>query len=151
MGNMQYVIFFKQRPQALPSTIYFPFMTKIILCVQLATTSSSKISQNMGFFDKNPSGDQDSSFLKGGAIDRGGHDSSFRLGELALGGHWPGGGGGDRTLNCISKNVQGLKLLSALSDGKGGESQLSEHSAKSGEEGWKDQMDTVHTRIVPWL
>ena len=33
MGNMQYAILFKQRPQALPSMIYFPFMNKIILCV----------------------------------------------------------------------------------------------------------------------
>ena len=37
MGNMQCAILFKQRPQALPSMIYFPFMTKIVLYVQLAT------------------------------------------------------------------------------------------------------------------
>ena len=54
MGNMQYAILFKQRPQALRSMTYFPFMTKIILCVQLATLCSSKISQNIGFFHRKP-------------------------------------------------------------------------------------------------
>ena len=51
MGNIQYAILFKQRSQALPSMIYFPFMTKIILCVQLETLYNPKISQNMGFFN----------------------------------------------------------------------------------------------------
>ena len=45
MSNMQYAILFKQRPQALPSMIFFRFMTKIFLYVQ-----------NMGFFNKKPFG-----------------------------------------------------------------------------------------------
>ena len=51
--------------------IYFPFMTKIILCIQLATLCNHKISQTMGFFNKSPFGGQNSSFPKGGPIDRG--------------------------------------------------------------------------------
>ena len=53
-GNMQYAMLFKQRIQALPSMIYFPF--KIVLYLQLATLCSHKISQNMGFFNKEPYG-----------------------------------------------------------------------------------------------
>ena len=71
-----------------PSMIYFPFMTKIILNVQLATLRSSKISQNMGFFNKKPFGGP-RFFVTG----RGGHDSSFRWGGGALA---RGGGGMSR-------------------------------------------------------
>ena len=87
MGNMQYAILFKQRPKAFPSMIYFPFMTKIILCVQWATFGSSKINQNTGFFNKKSFGGPRFFVPKRGAIDTGGHDSSFWLG-----GHWHGGG-----------------------------------------------------------
>ena len=51
--------------------IYFPFMTKTILYVRMATLCSHKISQNMGFFNKNPSGGPRFFFPKRGAIDRG--------------------------------------------------------------------------------
>ena len=62
--------------------IYFPFMTKIILCVQLATRCSFKINQNMGFFNKKPFGGPRFFVPKRGAIEGwcGGGDSSFRVG-----------------------------------------------------------------------
>ena len=52
MGNC--AISSKQRPQAFPSMMYVPFMTKILLYVQLATFCSHKTSQNMGLFYKKP-------------------------------------------------------------------------------------------------
>ena len=64
---------------------YFPFMTKIILCIQLATLCSSKISQNMGFFNKKPFAGPRFFILERGAIDRGGHDSSFWVGGEGIG------------------------------------------------------------------
>ena len=79
MGHMQYAKLFKQRPQALASMIYFPFMTKIILYVQVATFCSHKISQNMGFFNKKPFEGP----LSGGAM----------ILYSGWGGHWHGGGG----------------------------------------------------------
>ena len=89
MGDMQYGILFKQRPQGLPSMIYFPFMSKIILCVELATLCSSKQAKTWDSSTKNPSGGQDSLFLKGGGgIDEGG---GMILHSGGGGGHWDGG------------------------------------------------------------
>ena len=84
MGNTQYAIFFKQRPHALPSMIYFTFRTKIITYVQLATLCSHKMSQNMGFFNKKPFGGP----LTGGPMIL----HSVLGGPMAWGGHWQGGG-----------------------------------------------------------
>ena len=61
MGNTQYAILFKQRPLALPSMIFFCFMTKIILYVQ-----------NMEFFNKKPLGAKILRSRKGGHWQRGG-------------------------------------------------------------------------------
>ena len=115
MGNMQYAILFKQRSQRLPSMINFPFITKMILYVQLATLCSHKTSQNMGFFNK--------IFFRGprffvperGPIDKGGHDSSFRGGgALAWGGALARGGGSRSFLQVACKGCEHIGAREAF-------------------------------------
>ena len=91
MSNTQYAMLFKQRKQALLSMIYFPFMTKIILYVQLATLCSHKKSQNMGLFNKKPFGGARFFVPKRGAIERGGGWGGMIL-HSGWGGHWHGEG-----------------------------------------------------------
>ena len=89
MVSMQNAMLFKQRPQALPSMIYIHFITQIILYVELVSLWSHKISQNIGFFNKNSWGGPRFFFSKAGAIDMAAmtHLSRWE-------GHSQGGGGG---------------------------------------------------------
>ena len=68
----------------------------VALCVQLATLCGSKLSQNMGFFNKKPFERPILFVPQRGAIDRGAMIllSGWGGGALAWGGHWHGGGGG---------------------------------------------------------
>ena len=113
MGNMQYAILFKQRPQTLPSMIIFRLMTKIILYVQ-----------NMGFFDKKLFRGQRFFIPERGAIDGGwGQDSSFRVGgPLTRGGHWQGGGGVILVIRCMICMfcVMGSRVFNFQAGGGGG-------------------------------
>ena len=89
----------KKKTTSTSILVHFPFMSKIVLYVELATLCSHKVSQNMGFFNKNPFGGPRFFVPEWGAIDRGDHGSSFRVGgALAWEGHRQGGGGG---LSCM--------------------------------------------------
>ena len=92
MGNMQCNVV---QTKTTRTSIYniLPLHDQIILYLQMATMCNHKISQNMGFFTKKPFKGPKFFNPERGAIDTGGHDSSFRGGiGGGGGGHWQSGG-----------------------------------------------------------